>query len=110
MRVRVMVRVGQHWDSVPSLRCVHIIRVEGRDTIDLRRCGVMGQSIDNDLLQYPDDLVFDVDPAVSFIILVEKECVFLRLTVSSIWDKFPCIVITGMGMPDYQTRFFLSLM
>jgi DNA topoisomerase VI subunit A len=41
------------------------------------------------------------------ILVVEKECVFRRLVEDRIWEKFPCIVVTGSGFPDVATRAFV---
>ncbi|GMH92784.1 hypothetical protein TrST_g5201 [Triparma strigata] len=39
-----------------------------------------------------------------FIIVVEKEGVYMRLSEDRFFDKLDCIVITGKGIPDLATR------
>ncbi|KAL7475194.1 hypothetical protein ACHAW6_001120 [Cyclotella cf. meneghiniana] len=38
------------------------------------------------------------------IVVIEKEGVYNRLAEERIFDKFPCILITGKGFPDLATR------
>lgn len=42
-----------------------------------------------------------------FILVIEKECIFKRLYEDRIYDKYPCIIITGRGFPDISTRVYL---
>jgi len=41
------------------------------------------------------DRITDIKSDAEFIILVEKEAVYLRLAEDRFYDKYPCIVITG---------------
>jgi meiotic recombination protein SPO11 len=44
-----------------------------------------------------------------FILIVEKEASFQRLLEDRFCDKFgPCIILTGRGFPDINTRRFLQ--
>ena len=48
---------------------------------------------------------------VKFILVVEKEATFLEMiTRSKIHDMMDCILITGKGYPEYQTKQFIHLM
>ena len=38
------------------------------------------------------------------IVVVEKEGVYNRLSEERIFDRFPCILVTGKGFPDLATR------
>ncbi|KAL3803728.1 hypothetical protein HJC23_003782 [Cyclotella cryptica] len=38
------------------------------------------------------------------IVVIEKEGVYNRLAEERIFDKFPCIIVTGKGFPDLATR------
>jgi len=39
-----------------------------------------------------------------FIVVVEKEGIYARLAEDCFFDKVPCIVVTGKGVPDLATR------
>ena len=52
------------------------------------------------------ELLVDLD--VTHIVVTEKQCIFRRLAEDKLWNRFPCIIVTGMGQPDYATRWFLS--
>jgi len=45
------------------------------------------------------DRITDIRSDAEFIILVEKEAVYLRLAEDRFYDKYPCIVITGGCRP-----------
>jgi meiotic recombination protein SPO11 len=38
------------------------------------------------------------------ILIIEKEGIFLHLLAARIFEKFPCILVTGKGYPDIATR------
>lgn len=42
------------------------------------------------------------------IVVVEKETIFKRLVDSRFFDRVPCLLITGRGVPDLATRSALS--
>ena len=42
------------------------------------------------------------------ILVVEKEGVYNRLSEERIFDRFPCILVTGKGFPDLATRALVS--
>jgi len=43
-----------------------------------------------------------------YIIVVEKDGIFNRLSEDRIFDQFPCILVTGKGFPDLATRALVS--
>ncbi|XP_074288012.1 DNA topoisomerase 6 subunit A-like [Silene latifolia] len=43
-----------------------------------------------------------------FVLIVEKDDVFLRLVEDEFYNRFPCIIIKGKGQHDVATRLFLS--
>jgi meiotic recombination protein SPO11 len=45
-----------------------------------------------------------------FILVIEKDAIFKRLTEDKIFNKIPCILITGCGFPDMGTRMILSFL
>ncbi|KAM5562547.1 DNA topoisomerase 6 subunit A-like [Rosa sericea] len=49
------------------------------------------------------------DEDLAFVIVVEKHSVFMRLAQDLFWKKFKCIMITGSGMPDVGSRYFLRM-
>jgi meiotic recombination protein SPO11 len=42
------------------------------------------------------------------ILVIEKEGVYTRLSEERIFDRFPCILVTGKGFPDLATRALVS--
>jgi meiotic recombination protein SPO11 len=44
----------------------------------------------------------------TWVLVVEKDAIFQRLTDDRIWELLPCIIITARGMPDFATRIFLK--
>ncbi|KAF5187311.1 Type 2 dna topoisomerase 6 subunit a [Thalictrum thalictroides] len=54
--------------------------------------------------------VKDIVSVADYILVVEKEAVFQRLSNDSFCDTHRCIVITGRGYPDVSTRRFLRLL
>ena len=42
------------------------------------------------------------------ILVIEKEGVYNRLSEDRIFDRFPCILVTGKGFPDLATRALVS--
>jgi meiotic recombination protein SPO11 len=75
---------------------------EAGDLIDCTRMGIAGKAIPPYI-----DRITDIKSDAEFIILVEKEAVYLRLAEDRFYNKYPCIVITGKGQPDVATRLFL---
>lgn len=75
---------------------------EAGDLIDCTRMGIAGKAIPPYI-----DRITDIQSDAEFIILVEKEAVYLRLAEDRFYNKYPCIVITGKGQPDVATRLFL---
>lgn len=75
---------------------------EAGDPIDCTRMGIAGKAIPPYI-----DRITDIKSDAEFIILVEKEAVYLRLAEDRFYNKYPCIVITGKGQPDVATRLFL---
>jgi len=57
---------------------------------------------------YLDDADYEIDDAVQYIIVVEKEGIFNRLTEDKLWERLPCVIVTGKGFPDAVTRWFVS--
>ncbi|KAJ3669786.1 hypothetical protein LUZ60_010110 [Juncus effusus] len=51
--------------------------------------------------------VQDIVSVAQYILIVEKETVFQRLSNDKFCDKNRCIIITGRGYPDVPTRRFL---
>ncbi|KAL6506882.1 DNA topoisomerase 6 subunit A [Orobanche hederae] len=54
------------------------------------------------------DGISDMRSDANLIIVVEKICVFEELRNSKIYETFPCIIITGSGQPDIDTRLLVK--
>ena len=45
-----------------------------------------------------------------FILLVEKDAAFVRLSEDRFYNTYPCIIVTAKGQPDVATRMVLKIM
>merc|ERR1719231_208614 len=75
---------------------------ESGDYIDCTKMGVGGKAISPNI-----EAITEITSDAEFIILVEKEAAYMRLAEDRIYNKYPCVVITGKGQPDVATRLFL---
>ncbi|GMH57069.1 hypothetical protein TL16_g02282, partial [Triparma laevis f. inornata] len=75
---------------------------EDGDVIDCTRMGVGGKAIP----PYTDKIT-DIQSDAEFILLVEKDAVYMRLAEDRFYHRYPCIIITAKGQPDVATRMFL---
>jgi meiotic recombination protein SPO11 len=90
---------------VASAKGLVVGRVNFRDDgdlIDCTRMGVGGKAIPPFM-----DKITDIQSDAKFILLVEKDAAFMRLSEDRFYRRFPCIIITGKGQPDIATRKFL---
>lgn len=78
---------------------------EGKDVIDCTKMGTGGKAI-TPLI----DTIEILDSDAEFILVVEKEAAFIRLSEDRFYDKYPSIIITGKGQADIGTRAFLKLL
>lgn len=76
---------------------------EGGDEINCRKMGNGGKSI-TPLI----DTITDIESDAEFILVIEKDAAFLRLSEDNFYDEYPSILITGKGFPDLATRMFLK--
>lgn len=73
------------------------------DLIDCTKMGIGGKSIPPHF-----DRVTDIKGDAKFVLLVEKEAAFMRLSEDRFYNTYPCIVVTGKGQPDVATRMFVK--
>lgn len=67
-------------------------------------CGDTGIQIPNHV-----DIICNVTSKAKYILVVEKEATYTRIIESKFYLKVgPCIIITGKGFPDINTRFLLK--
>jgi len=76
---------------------------EAGDPIDCTRMGIGGKSIPPHI-----DRVTNIQGDAKFVLLVEKEAAFMRLSEDRFYNQYPCVIITGKGQPDVATRLFLK--
>lgn len=91
---------------VASEKGIVIGRVQFReagDLIDCTRMGVGGKAIPPYI-----ERITDIESDAEFILLVEKDAAFMRLSEDRFYNKYPCIIITAKGQPDVATRLFLK--
>mmetsp|Transcript_17061 Transcript_17061/g.33375 ORF Transcript_17061/g.33375 Transcript_17061/m.33375 type:complete len:449 (-) Transcript_17061:1500-2846(-) len=75
---------------------------EAEDEIDCSRLGIGGKGIPPMI-----DRVTDIRSDADFILLVEKDAAFMRLSEDRFYKRMKCIIITARGQPDVATRMFL---
>lgn len=61
---------------------------------------VPGEAVYSSLSNFRND-------GATYILVVEKECIFRRLVEDCVWERVPCILVTGCGFPDLATRAFV---
>ncbi|RNA08497.1 meiotic recombination SPO11 isoform X1 [Brachionus plicatilis] len=69
----------------------------------------------NDLKQgisIPDnlDIIKDIQTKAKFVLIVEKDATLQRLLDDNFLFKYPALLITGKGEPDFTTRKFVNLL
>ncbi|ETW07613.1 hypothetical protein H310_02090 [Aphanomyces invadans] len=76
---------------------------ENGQWVDCSKDGPSGRPITRDILRLEHD---DID--AKFILVIEKDGIFNRLSEDLFFDNLPCILITGKGFPDLATRCFVK--
>ncbi|TQE13206.1 hypothetical protein C1H46_001290 [Malus baccata] len=79
-----------------------LIFSDNGDMIDCTKMGMGGKAIPPNIHK-----VGDVQSDALFILLVEKDAAFIRLSEDRFYNRFPCIILTAKGQPDVATRLFL---
>ena len=67
--------------------------------VDLTALGSQGMAIPGHL---PSCLRLSSHAA--YVLIVEKDCFFQQLCEARVWDRIDCVVLTGCGFPDVNTR------
>ncbi len=75
---------------------------EDGDEIDCSKMGIGGKGIPPMI-----DRVSDIRSDADFVLLVEKDAAFIRLSEDRFYKRMKCIIITAKGQPDVATRMFL---
>lgn len=75
---------------------------EGRDRIDCSK-GLGGRAITPMI-----DQVKDLESDAEFVLVIEKDAAFQRLSEDRFFEYLPCILITAGGQPDLATRIFVK--
>ena len=50
------------------------------------------------------DRVTNLQSDAAFILLVEKDAAFIRLSEDRFYETYPCIIMTAKGQPDIASR------
>ncbi len=77
--------------------------LEDGDFIDCSKMGVGGKAIPPYI-----DKITEIRSDAEFILLVEKDAVYMRLAEDRFYCRYPCIIITAKGQPDVASRMFLT--
>lgn len=80
------------------------IKDQDGNIIDCSRLGPAGYAISGDMNSLRQ-LNFLSD--ARYIIVIEKDAIFQRLSEDLLFNAIPCILITAKGFPDIATRFLL---
>ncbi|MEW5301028.1 MAG: hypothetical protein WDW38_009401 [Sanguina aurantia] len=72
---------------------------------DCRTCGNSGRGLPGDLSTLS---TFSFQCAARYLIIVEKDAIFQRLTEDRFFDEVPAVLITAKGFPDLATRCFAA--
>lgn len=79
----------------------NIVIVEGGDTIDCTRQGIAGKTVPSIV----EPGYVDIKRCTAkFVLLVEKDTQFSRLSEDKFWKKHNCILLTGDGQPPRGVR------
>ncbi|CAN4121613.1 unnamed protein product [Withania somnifera] len=70
--------------------------------IDCTKMGMGGKAIPPNI-----NRVGDMQSDALYILLVEKDAAFMRLSEDRFYNRFPCIIVTAKGQPDVAMRLFL---
>ncbi|KAJ4803691.1 Meiotic recombination protein SPO11-2 [Rhynchospora pubera] len=81
-----------------------ILHDPGEESLDCTILGSAGHAISGDF-NLLKNLAFQSD--ARYIIVVEKDAVFQRLSEDRLFNQLPSILITAKGYPDLATRFLL---
>ena len=73
--------------------------LENGDPINCARMGVGGKAIPPFM-----DRVTNLQSDAAFILLVEKDAAFIRLSEDRFYETYPCIIMTAKGQPDIASR------
>lgn len=92
-------RCAAHFSTVVSLTR----QQDGRTTTDLTN-SLTGLAITERITA----LVQNSTSEARYILVVEKEAVFVRLAEDRLTAKIPAILVTGKGVPDLATRYDFS--
>ena len=85
-----------------GLICGKMVLVHENTFIDLENAGE-GWQVDPFINKYEI-----VESKAAFVLLVEKHDIYMKLSRSRWFDKYPCIIATSKGIPTLNLREFLS--
>ncbi|KAJ1607679.1 putative topoisomerase VIA [Cryptosporidium canis] len=80
--------------------------VGGRIKLIHREHGISGVTITDIFDPYENKYVIKTN--VKYLLLIEKASIFQYLMEREIYNRIPCLIITGKGFPDISTRRFVS--
>ncbi|POM84330.1 Type IIB DNA topoisomerase family protein [Cryptosporidium meleagridis] len=76
------------------------------DFLDVEELGVSGATI-TDIFD-PNDSKYITKTNVKYLLVIEKASIFQYLMEREIYNRIPCLIITGKGFPDISTRKLVS--
>ena len=76
---------------------------DGGDLIDCTKMGKGGKNISPNVNE-----ITDLQSDAEFVLVVEKEAAFLRLSEDRFYEYMPSIIVTAKGQPDMATRMFIK--
>ncbi|KAH8741346.1 hypothetical protein FG386_003193 [Cryptosporidium ryanae] len=76
------------------------------EILDVEDLGITGATITDLFEALGEDLIAKTD--MKYILVVEKASIFQYLMERKIFNRIPCILVTGKGFPDISTRKLVS--
>ncbi|KAH8583819.1 topoisomerase VIA [Cryptosporidium sp. chipmunk genotype I] len=76
------------------------------DLLDVEELGVSGATI-TDIFDL-NESKYIIKTNVRYILLIEKASIFQYLMEREVYNRIPCLIITGKGFPDISTRKLVS--
>ncbi|OII74238.1 topoisomerase VIA [Cryptosporidium ubiquitum] len=89
----------------PSKRKYDIINI-AKNLLDVEELGASGATI-TDIFD-PNDSKYIIKTNVKYLLVIEKASIFQYLMEREVYNRIPCLIITGKGFPDISTRKLVS--
>ncbi|KAK6589252.1 hypothetical protein RS030_213406 [Cryptosporidium xiaoi] len=76
------------------------------EILDVDELGITGATITDIFETLSDDIIVKTD--MKYLLIIEKASIFQYLMERKIFNRIPCVLVTGKGFPDITTRKLVS--